>query len=68
MALITPDGERILTTKEVAAILGVRVDSLCAKLRRGDIPGATRPRGGRDWYIPETGVRAYLRGETAGDA
>jgi excisionase family DNA binding protein len=51
------DRYRILTTKEVAELLDVNTSRVAQLIRSGALPAEKR---GRDWWIREDDVRAYL--------
>jgi excisionase family DNA binding protein len=58
-------GERMLSVRETAEIMGWCLDSVRRKLRSGDLPGV---RLGRNWRVPESQLAAYIGVENIGTA
>jgi excisionase family DNA binding protein len=50
-------GERMLSVRETAQIMGWCLDSVRRKLRSGEMPGV---RLGRNWRIPESHLASYI--------
>lgn len=62
---ISLKGERMLSVRETAEIMGWCLDSVRRKLRSGEIPGV---RLGRNWRIPESQLAAFIGVENIGIA
>jgi excisionase family DNA binding protein len=56
-------GERMLSVRETAQIMGWCLDSVRRKLRSGEMPGV---RLGRNWRIPESQLAAFIGVGTIG--
>jgi excisionase family DNA binding protein len=54
---VTLKGERMLSVRETAKIMGWCLDSVRRHLRSGQMPGV---RLGRNWRVPESQLAAYI--------
>ncbi|WP_181893040.1 helix-turn-helix domain-containing protein [Falsiruegeria mediterranea] len=58
----------LLTSRETAEMLGIRVETLCRWRRRGDGPRFTKAQGGKWLRYRRADVEAWLAGDEKGAA